>query len=110
MDNTKYLSIFSAFEKAPLEDFLKIVFKGISAEQRKSLLIEDVSYHRLNADVVTLEAWMCLAPVESNQWIWVQVSMNGSSGDIQESYQTKDSYGKQSLNSLKGCIDYYKAL
>ena len=64
MENAQYLNIFNAFEKVPLEDSLKGIFKGISAEQRKSLVLEDVSYHRLNAEVVTLEAWMCVVPRE----------------------------------------------
>ena len=110
MDNTKYLGIFDAFEKAPLEDFLKGIFKGTTAEQRKSLVIEDVSYHRLNADVVTLEAWMCLAPMESNQWIWVRVEKNDATGSVQEQFFTKDSYGQRPLGSLQECIDYYKTL
>jgi len=108
MDNTKYLSIFSAFEKAPLEDFLKGIFKGITTEQRKSLVIEDESFHRLNADVVTLEAWMCLTPMESNQWIWVRVEKDDASGSVQEQFFTKDSYRKQALSSLQECLEYYK--
>lgn len=63
MDKTKYYSIFDAFEKAPLEDFLKVIFKGITPEQRKSLIIEDVSFHRFNPDIVTLEAWMYMDPM-----------------------------------------------
>ena len=108
MDKTKYLNIFGAFEKAPLEDFLKGIFKGITAEQRKSLLIEDVSYHRLNANVVTLEAWMCLVPMESNQWIWVRVEKDDATGSLQEHFFTKESYRKQALSTLQECIDYYK--
>jgi len=109
MDNTKYLSIFDAFEKAPLDDFLKMVFKGITTEQRKSLVIEDVSFHWLNADVVTLEAWMCLAPVELNQWIWVRVEKDDGAGCVQEQFFTKDSYRKQALSSLQECLEYYTA-
>ena len=108
MDNTKYLSIFGAFEKAPLEDFLKGIFKGLSEEQSKSLLTGDVSYHRLNANVVTLEAWMCMAPMETNQWIWVRVEKDDVSGSVQEQFFTKDSYRKQALSSLQECLDYYK--
>ena len=108
MENAKYLNIFSAFEKAPLEDFLKGIFKGVSVEQRKSLVLENVSYHRLNADVVTLEAWMCVAPVESNQWIWARVEMDAAAGTVQEFFFTKDNYRKQTLPSLQACIDYYK--
>ena len=107
MDNTKYLSIFGAFEKAPIEDFLEGLFKGITAKQRKSLVIEDVSYHRLNADVVTLEAWICVAPMESNKWIWVRVEKNDAEGCVQEKFFTKDSYRQQALTSLKECLEYY---
>lgn len=110
MDNVKYINIFSAFEKAPLEDFLKVIFKGITAGQRKSLIIEDVSYHRLNADVVTLEAWINIAPVESNQWIWVIVEMDASTDTIQEEYFTRNNYREEALPSLQACIDYYKNL
>ena len=107
MDNTKYLSIFCAFEKAPLEEFLKGIFKGITEEQRQSLIIEDVSYHRLNADVVTLEAWMCLAPVESNRWIWVRVEMDAASNTVRELFFTRENYREQALPSLQACMDYY---
>lgn len=107
MDNTKYLSIFGTFEKAPLEDFLRIIFKGITAEQRKSLVIEEVSFHRLNADVVTLEAWMSIAPLESNQRIWVRVEKDDAAGCVQEQFFTKDSYRQQALSSFQECLEYY---
>ena len=109
MDNTKYLSIFGTFEKAPLVDFLKGIFKGLTEGQSKSLLIEDVSYHRLNANVVTLEAWMCLDPMEANQWIWVRVEKDDATGSLQEQFFTKDSYRKQALSTLQECLEYYKA-
>ena len=108
MDNTKYLSIFGAFEKAPLEDFLKGIFKGLSEEQSKSLLIEDVSYHRLNANVVTLEAWMCMAPMETDQGMWVRVEEDEVSGSVQEQAVTTGSERKQALSSLQECLEYYK--
>ena len=108
MDNTKYLRIFGAFEKAPLDDFLKGIFKGITAEQRKSLVIEDLSYHRLNSDVVTLEAWMSLAPMESNQWICVIVEKDDATGSLLEQFYTKDTFRHHSLESLQECIEYYK--
>ena len=108
MDNTKYLRIFGAFAKAPLDDFLKGIFKGITAEQRKSLVIEDLSYHRLNADVVTLEAWMSLAPMESNQWICVIVEKDDATGSLLEQFYTKDTFRHRSLESLQECIEYYK--
>lgn len=108
MDRKKFHNIFDAFEKAPLGDFLKVIFKGITPEQRKSLLIEDVSYHRLNPDIVTLEAWICIDPMESNQWIWARVEKDNASGCVQEQYFTNDSYRKQALSSLQECLDYYK--
>lgn len=104
----KYLNLFKAFERAPMEEFLKTIMDAVSAEDRKRLVLEDVSFHRYNADVVSLEAWMCLTPIESNQWIWVRVEKDSSSGSLQEEYNTKDSYGKESLHSLQACIDYYK--
>ena len=109
MDNTRYLSIFGDFEKAPLDNFLRIIFKGITTEQRKSLVIEDVSFHRLNAAVVTLEAWMCLTPMKSNQWIWVRVEKDDATGSIQEQFFAKGSYRKQALSTLQECLEYYKA-
>lgn len=108
MDRKKFHNIFDAFEKAPLGDFLKVIFKGITPEQRKSLLIEDVSYHRLNPDIVTLEAWMCMDPIESDQWIWVRVEKDNASGSVQELFYTKDSYRKQTLSSLQECLEYYE--
>ena len=104
----KYLNLFRAFEKAPMDDILEIILDGVPVEDRKALVLEDVSYHRLNNNVVTLEAWMCLAPVESNRWIWVRVEMDTASGDIKEYYYTKDSYSRQSLSSLKACMECYR--
>ena len=60
MNIVKYEELFAAFEKAPMDEFLKVLFKGVSPEVREQLVLEDVSYHRLSADVVTLEAWMCV--------------------------------------------------
>lgn len=108
MEEEKYLNLFKAFEKAPMEEFLKTIMDAVSAEDRKRLILEDVSFHRYNANVVSLEAWMCLAPVESNQWIWVRVEMNTASGDIKEFYYTKDSYRRQSLSSLEACMECYR--
>ncbi len=107
MDNTKYLNLFRAFEEAPMEDFLKVVFKGITAEERKAIVLEDVSYHRLSADIVTLETFMCLAPAEKNRWIWARVEMDASTRIVREYFFTRDSYRKQSLESLRECLDLY---
>jgi len=108
MGKTKYFDIFGSFEKVPMDEFLKTIFNGISSDSRKKLVLEDVSYHRLNADIVTLEAWMCVAPIESNRWIWVRVEKNTATDTIQETYFTKDNYRKEALPSLQACIDYYK--
>lgn len=104
----KYRQLFEQFALAPMEGFLKILFKGISAEVRKQLVLEDVAYHRHSADVVALDAWMCVMPVESNQWIWARVEMNGATGAVEEQFFTRDNYRQQALGSLEECIDYYK--
>ena len=108
MGTKKYYDIFSSFDKAPIEEFMKTIFKGISSDMRKQLVLEDVSYHRLNADVSTLEAWMYIASVESNQWIWVRVEKDATTGSIQEEFYTKNAYRKESLHSLQACMDYYQ--
>ena len=108
MEEEKYLNLFKAFEKAPMEEFLKTIMDAVSPEEQKGLILEDVSFHRYNANVVSLEAWLCLSPVESNQWIWLRVEMETSSRTIHEEFYTKDSYRKESLPSLQACIDYYK--
>lgn len=107
MKKETYPDLFHAFGKAPMEGFMGVLFSPLNEEQRQSLMIEDVSYHRYNADLVSLEAWMCVAPFENNQWIWVRVEMNSKTGNVDELYFTKDSYRQQSLPTLKDCIDYY---
>ena len=108
MKKEKYSELFAAFRQAPMEEFLKLLFKGVSADIRKQLVLEEVAYHRMNADIVALDVWMCVAPVESNRWIWALVEMNGASGTIEEQFFTKDNYRQQALGSLEECIDYYK--
>ena len=108
MNKEKYAGLFAAFGQAPMEAFLEALFKGVSAEVRRKLVLEDVAYHRHNADIVALDAWMCVAPIESNQWIWARVEMNGATGKIEEQFFTKDNYRQQALGSLDECIDYYK--
>ena len=108
MNKGKYDELFAAFGQAPMEDLLKALFKGVSPEVRKQLVLEDVSYHRLSADLVTLEAWMCMAPVDSNRWIWARVEKNGATGAIEEQFFTKDNYRQRALGSLVECIHYYK--
>ena len=108
MEEKEYLSLFEAFEKAPMEEFLKTIMDAVSAEDRKRLVLEDVSFHRFNANVVTLEAWLSLEPVESDRWIGVRVEKDAAAGSIHEEFYTKDSYRKESLHSLQACIDYYR--
>ena len=87
---------------------MKILFKGVSADIRKQLVLEDVAYHRHSADVVALDAWMSLVPIEANKWIVARVEMDCSTGKIEELFLAKDSYRKQQLGSLEECIAYYK--
>ena len=108
MNKEKYEALFAAFGQAPMEEFLKLLFKDVTPEVRKQIVLEDVAYHRHSADVVALDAWMCLVPIESNQWIWARVEMNTATGAVQDQFFTKDNYGQQALGSLTGCIEYYK--
>ena len=110
MKKEKYTELFAAFGQAPMEEFLKTLFMGISADIRKQLVLEDVAYHRHSADVVALDAWMSLVPIESNQWIMARVEMDCSTGKIEELFLAKDSYRKQQLRSLEECVDYYKSM
>ena len=82
MDKRKYQEIFDEFEKAPLEAFLESVLEEVKEEQQKLLVLEDVSYHRLNTEVVTLEVTMCLAPIETNKCIWVIMERVASTGQV----------------------------
>ena len=107
MNKEKYAELFAAFAQAPMEEFLKTLFKGVPVEIRKQLVLEDVAYHRHSANIVALDAWMCVAPVESNKWIWARVEMNGETGAVPEQFFTKDNYRQQTLDSLEKCIDYY---
>jgi len=105
--NKEITALFKAFGQVPMEVFLKLLFKGVSADIRKKLVLEDVAYHRINTDVIALDAWMCVTPVESNQWIWARVEMNETTGTIEELFFTKDNYCQQALRSLVECIEYY---
>ena len=104
----KYQILFDEFEKAPLEAFLESVLKEVQEEQQKLLVLEDVSYHRLNAKVVTLEISMCLAPIETNKCIWVIMERVASTGQVRKYYYTKDPNGTKVMTSLQACIDYFK--
>lgn len=108
MNKAIYSELFAAFRKAPIKSFLELVFEGVPEEQKTHLIIEDVSYHHYIAETVTIEAWLVFDSPDSNQWIWIQVEMDTASGHIKEHYYTKDSYSKQSLSSLRACLDYYR--
>ena len=104
-----YRNLFDSFEQAPLADFLNVILAGISDDDKKELVIVDLSYHQLNADnVLTLEAFFSISSIESDQWIWIRVEKDPESGRIQEEFYTRDSYLKNSLPSLQACINYYK--
>ena len=107
MNKGKYAELFAAFGKAPMKEFLELIFEGLSPELKKRLIIEDVSYHRHNAEIVTLEAWMVMDNPESDRWIWVRVESDSSRNIIEEQFLTKDSYRKQELHSLEECFEYY---
>lgn len=108
MDKNKYAELFAAFGKAPMKAFLELLFEGVPLALKKRLIIEDVSYHRHNAEIVTLEAWMLIDSPESDRWIWVRVESDSSRDTIEEQFLTKDSYRKQELHSLTECFDYYE--
>ena len=108
MSKADYSELFEAFGKAPIEDYIELLFDGIPDELKNRLVMEDLSYHRYSTEIVTLEAWMVVDSSDSNQWIWIQVEMNTASGHIKEHYYAKDSYSKQSLSSLRACLDYYR--
>lgn len=107
MGKEKYLDLFRAFEKAPMEESMRMIMDEVSTEAWKKLVLDDVTCHRYHAGIVTLEAWMTVVPIESNRQIRVQMEQDASSGSIRTYYFTKDSYRKESLLSLQACIDYY---
>lgn len=108
MNKAKYEKLFAAFGRAPMRDFLELLFKEVPDQLRKRLIIEDISYHRHDAEIVTLEAWMVIDNPESEKWIWVRVESDASQNTIDEQFLTKDSYRKQELHSLEECFDYYE--
>lgn len=110
MNKAKYEELFAAFGKAPMKEFLELIFEGLSPELKRRLIIEDVSYHRHNAEIVTLEAWMVIDNPESDRWIWMRVESDSSRDIIVEQFLTKDSYRKQELHSLEECFDYYERI
>ena len=58
MENETYLTLFQAFENAPMEEFLKVLLKGVPPGQQRRLVFEDLSFHQLSAALVTLEAYI----------------------------------------------------
>lgn len=108
MNKAKYKELFAAFERAPMRDFLELLFKEVPDQLRKRLIIEDISYHRHNAEIVTLEAWMVVDSPDSERWIWVRVEFDASHNTIEEQFLAKDSYRQQELHSLEECFDYYE--
>lgn len=107
MIKEKYSKLFQAFEKAPMEGFMSLLFQSMNETERELVMIEDVSYHRFNSHLVSLEAWMCMAPIENNQWIWARIEMDAEKGSVEEAFFTKDSYGQQALPTLSDCVAYY---
>lgn len=107
MNKAKYEELFAAFGNAPMKEFLELLFEGVPSELKRRLIIEDVSFHRHNAEIVTLEAWMVMDNPESDRWIWVRVESDSSRDTIEEQFLTKDSYRKQELHSLEECFEYY---
>ena len=108
MNKAKYEELFAAFGRAPMRDFLELLFKEVPDQLRKRLIIEDISYHRHNAEIVTLEAWMVIDSPDSERWIWVRVEFDTSHNTIEEQFLAKDSYRQQELHSLEECFDYYE--
>ena len=108
MNKAKYEELFAAFGRAPMRDFLELLFKEVPDQLRKRLIIEDISYHRHNAEIVTLEAWMVIDSPDSERWIWVRVEFDASHNTIEEQFLAKDSYRQQELHSLEECFDYYE--
>ena len=107
MNKVKYNELFTAFGKAPMKEFLELLFEGVTVELKYRLILQDVSYHRLSPEIVTLEAWMVIDYPESDRWIWVRIESDSSNDTIEEQFLARDSYRKQELHSLGDCFDYY---
>ncbi len=108
MNKAKYLELFAAFGEAPMKDFLELLFEGVPVELKDRLIIQDVSYHRLSPEIVTLEAWMVIDNPESDQWIWVRIESDSSRDTIEELFLTRDSSQEKEPHSLEECFDYYE--
>ena len=107
MNKAKYEELFAAFGRAPMKEYLELLFDDVPPELKKRLIIEDVSYHRHSASFVTLDAWMVIDSPDSERWIWVRVEFDASHDTIEEQFLAKDSYRQQELHSLEECFDYY---
>lgn len=103
----KYENLFNAVPNAPLAKFLDYILEDLPYEQKEKLIIEQVSYNRYSPNLESLEAFLCIAPVENNQWIWVRVDKNSHTKTISESFFIRSSYGNHSMGSLKECLDHY---
>ena len=109
MNKARYAELFAAFGKAPMREFLELLFEGVPVELKDRLIIQDVSYHRLSPEIVTLEAWMVIDNPESDQWIWVRVESDSSTEMIEDQFLARDSYRSQELHSFEECFKYYHA-
>ena len=114
MNKAKYEELFTAFGKAPMKEFLELLFEGVPPELKKRLLIEEVSYKRYSADIVSLEAWIVIDNLETDKWIWARVERDSTKKTIDEIFKvefyTKESYaGKHYVpNSIEECFDHYE--
>lgn len=103
----KYEGLFKAIPKAPLADFLEKTLEGLNPEVRSKLIIEQVSYNRYSPEVDTLEAFLCLSPVEKNQWIWARVERDLRQESFEEHFFVSSAEGKFAMDSMAECIGYY---
>lgn len=108
MNKARYEELFAAFGRAPMKEFLELLFDGVPPELKKRLIIEDVSYHRHGASFVTLDAWMVIDSPDSERWIWVRVEFDTSHNTIEEQFLARNSYRQQELHTLMECFDYYE--
>ena len=103
----KYEGLFKAMPKAPLAEFLERLLDGLCPDGRAQLIIEQLSYNRYSPEIDALEAFMCVAPVEKNQWIWARVERDLRQGIFEERFFVSSAEGKHALPSMAECIAYY---
>ena len=77
---------------------MELLFRGVPANLKNRLIMEEVSYHRFSAEIVTLEAW-----------IWVRVEADSSRNTIEGQFLARDSFRGRELHSIEECFEYYKA-